>query len=102
MSRGFCSVLFPFCFLEALTRRSRLLISSKNSASDLRLCFVPPMGFEPTISALRGRCPRPLDDGGRSGNINRHRRAASAPASIRISHPERQTMPFQRQRRRAC
>ena len=27
-------------------------------------CLVPPMGFEPTISALRGRCPRPLDDGG--------------------------------------
>ena len=26
--------------------------------------LVPPMGFEPTISALRGRCPRPLDDGG--------------------------------------
>ena len=25
---------------------------------------VPPTGFEPVISALRGRCPRPLDDGG--------------------------------------
>ncbi len=26
--------------------------------------MVPPTGFEPVISALRGRCPWPLDDGG--------------------------------------
>jgi hypothetical protein len=26
---------------------------------------VPPRGFEPLISALKGRRPRPLDDGGR-------------------------------------
>ena len=26
--------------------------------------MAPPTGFEPVISALRGRCPKPLDDGG--------------------------------------
>ena len=25
---------------------------------------VPPSGFEPLISTLKGSCPRPLDDGG--------------------------------------
>jgi hypothetical protein len=25
---------------------------------------VPPRGFEPLISTLKGSCPRPLDDGG--------------------------------------
>ena len=25
---------------------------------------MPPAGFEPAISALKGLCPRPLDDGG--------------------------------------
>ena len=28
---------------------------------------VPPAGFEPAISALKGRHPGPLDDGGREG-----------------------------------
>ena len=32
-----------------------------------RLSQVPPAGFEPAISGLKGRCPRPLDDGGRRG-----------------------------------
>src|SRR5450759_723911 len=26
--------------------------------------LVPPSGFEPLISTLKGSCPRPLDDGG--------------------------------------
>ena len=28
---------------------------------------VPPTGFEPAIFAVRGRCPKPLDDGGTRG-----------------------------------
>lgn len=28
------------------------------------ILVVPPRGFEPLISSLKGRCPRPLDDGG--------------------------------------
>lgn len=36
---------------------------------------VPPAGFEPAISGLKGRCPRPLDDGGGRQN-------GSAPAPL--------------------
>ncbi|GEM_PF-4778154 len=32
---------------------------------------VPPGGFEPPISALRGRRPQPLDDGGELVRVNR-------------------------------
>src|SRR3954465_2263594 len=39
---------------------------------------VPPMGFEPTISALKGRRPRPLDDGGPVPARSR----ASVPAAL--------------------
>ena len=30
--------------------------------------MVPPSGFEPLISTLKGSCPRPLDDGGVGAN----------------------------------
>src|SRR5258708_18736744 len=33
-------------------------------ASGLRAVLVPRIGFEPMISALRGRCPGPLDERG--------------------------------------
>ena len=34
------------------------------SAATIWREMVPPTGFEPVISALKGRCPWPLDDGG--------------------------------------
>ena len=35
--------------------------------SYLRFCLVPPTGFEPVISTLKGWRPRPLDDGDGTG-----------------------------------
>jgi hypothetical protein len=32
---------------------------------------VPHTGFEPVISALRGRCPRPLDECGTSDEVRK-------------------------------
>ena len=48
--------------------RARLLalplaIAAASSARRA-LVGVPPSGFEPLISTLKGSCPRPLDDGG--------------------------------------
>ena len=42
-----------------------------------RESLVPPRGFEPLISALKGPRPRPLDDGGTHGPIVGHAVSAS-------------------------
>ena len=39
----------------------RLLLANRGQV----IWVVPHTGFEPVISALRGRCPRPLDECGR-------------------------------------
>jgi hypothetical protein len=38
---------------------------------------MPPRGFEPLITGLKGRCPRPLDDGGQGEYISPHWQGAS-------------------------
>jgi hypothetical protein len=41
-----------------------------NSRGYIEAKFVPPVGFEPTICALRRHRPRPLDDGGIWGDFS--------------------------------
>ncbi len=45
--------------------------------------FVAHTGFEPVISALRGRCPRPLDECARVWEVLQGRRKASSYAPAR-------------------
>ena len=40
-------------------------VDAASKAVPRRTAGVPPRGFEPLISTLKGSCPRPLDDGGR-------------------------------------
>jgi hypothetical protein len=45
-------------------RNHRMLWSGPQATTTCRGLVVPHTGFEPVISALRGRCPRPLDECG--------------------------------------
>ncbi len=40
------------------------IVARPDGPSSPRAGVVPPSGFEPLISTLKGSCPRPLDDGG--------------------------------------
>ena len=63
--------------LLAFRRARKMLEDSKKKAErDARpflFQLVAPTGFEPAISALRGRRPKPLDDGAMlAGELNPH------------------------------
>src|SRR5262245_30189390 len=51
-------------FPRHLTGDLGLLVSATAGAAPSPIGLVPHIGFEPMISALRGRCPGPLDECG--------------------------------------
>jgi hypothetical protein len=58
--------------LKELERRTPSLFGSGSGSPAARSrTLVPPRGFEPLISTLKGSCPGPLDDGGaaRGGSV---------------------------------
>lgn len=46
--------------------------------------MVPPRGFEPLISALKGRRPRPLDDEGEHKNYQKEGTMRAPPAAHQL------------------
>ena len=55
--------------IEAIAEERTVILTARSLPTICRHSLVAPKGFEPSISAVRGRCPGPLDDGATIFNL---------------------------------